>query len=177
MKKLIFCVLLCSAISGFRAFGAEVNDIYLSDGSVLRAEVVSLQNGVYTLRSASMGEFTLDASRVSQIGNRQPGQNSLPGAPLQFQQQPSESQQAFQAKVASTQAVIMNDPEGMKAAMSMASDPDFQKLIEDPEAVAALKSGDLPTLMKKPQFRVIMDNPKMQGFISQMKDKMQDQQQ
>ena len=176
MRRIIICALLWSAITGVCAFSAEVSDIYLDDGSILRAEVISLQNGKYTLRSASMGEFTLESSRVSQIGRRQADQNLVPAAPAQVQQQSFGSPEAFQAKVASAQAAIMNDPEGMQAAMAMASDPDFRKLLEDPEAVAALKSGDMATLMKKPQFQAIMDDPKMQGLANKVKDKVKDPQ-
>jgi hypothetical protein len=173
---MIICVLFWFAITGACVFAAEVSDIYLDDGSILRAEVVSLQNGMYTLRSPSMGEFTLQSSRVSQIGSRQANQALVPAEPVQGQQQALGSPQAFQAKIASTQAALLNDPEGMQAAMAMASDPDFKKLLEDPEAVAALKSGDMATLMKKPQFQAIMDNPRMQGLADKMKDKIKDPQ-
>ncbi|MCX5708017.1 MAG: hypothetical protein NTY14_03430 [Candidatus Omnitrophica bacterium] len=172
MRRMIICVLFCSAITGARAFSAEVSDIYLDDGSFLRAEVVSLQNGKYTLRSPSMGEFTIDASRISQIEHRTVERPAVQAETAQVQQQPFGSPEAFQAKVASTQTAVMNDPEAMKAIISMASDPEFQKLFEDPEAVAALKSGDMATLMKKPGFQAIMNNPKMQAFANQMKDKI-----
>jgi hypothetical protein len=172
MRRMIICVLFWMSIIAVRAFSAEVSDIYLSDGSVLRAEVVSLAGGVYTLRSPSLGEFTIDASRVSQIGHRATGQDPVPGAPAQVPQQASGSSGSFQAKVANTQAMIMKDPEAMQAVMAMATDPEFQKLFEDPEAVAALKSGDMATLMKKPEFQAIMNNPKMQGFANKIKDKI-----
>jgi hypothetical protein len=176
MRKIIISIFLWLAITGVCAFSSEVSDIYLDDGSVLRAEVVSLQNGVYTLRSTSMGEFSLEASRIRQIGLRQPNQNFIPGTAVQAQQQPLKTPENFQSKVASTQAMIMKDPEAMQTVMTMATDPEFQKLFDDPQAVAALKAGDMATLMKNPQFQAIMNNPKMQGFADKMKDKIQDQQ-
>jgi hypothetical protein len=176
MRRIIVCALFWFAITTACVYSAEVSEIYLDDGSILRAEVVSLQDGVYTLRSASMGKFNLDASRVSRINSRQEGQSSDPADLSQAQQQPFGSQENFKAKVDSAQAAIMKDPEAMQSAMAMASDPEFQKLLEDPEAVAALKKGDVATLMKKPQFQAIMNNPKMQGFADKMKDKIQDPQ-
>jgi hypothetical protein len=169
---MIICALFWSTITVVCAFSAEVSDIYLDDGSFLRAEIVSLQNGKYTLRSPSLGEFSIDASRITQIERRKAEQPPVQADPAQVQQQALGSPEAFQAKVASTQAAVMSDPEAMKAIISMASDPEFQKLFDDPEAVAALKSGDMATLMKKPEFQAIMDNPKMKAFADRMKDKI-----
>jgi hypothetical protein len=171
MRRMIVCALFWMAVTAVGVFSAEVSEIYLDDGSVLRAEIVSLRDGVYTLRSASMGEFTLDATRVSQVGSRQADQS----APDQSTRQPFSSPADFQAKVASTQAAIMNDPEAMQAVMAMASDPEFKKFTEDPEAVAALKAGDTAALLKNPQFRAMMEDPKMQGIAARMVNKTKDQ--
>jgi hypothetical protein len=172
MGRISISVLLLLAITLASAFSAEISEIYLDDGSVLRAEVVSLQNGMYTLRSPSLGEFTLEASRVTLIGRRKEGKMIVPSATSPAPEQAFGSSENFQEKIASTQAAIMTDPEGMKLAVAMAFDPEFRKLLEDPEAVAALKSGDTATLMKKPQFRAIMSNPKIQGLADKMKDKV-----
>ena len=167
MTKKIACFLLWLMTAAASVYGADLSDIILDDGSVVRGEVVSLQDGIYTLRSPSMGEFKLDAGRVIQIRRYLPDQ-ILPSVPAQAGQ-PSFSSQTLKSQVESTQAELLNNPEAMQEAMLMASDPEFQKLMEDPEAVAALKSMDMETLLKNPKFMAIMQNPRMQGLATKLK--------
>jgi hypothetical protein len=176
MSKIVFFVLVWCLTIVVPAFSALVSDIILDDGSLLRAEIVSLQDGVYTLRSESMGEFKLDAYRVSQIRQQRDGQIPAYTAPAQADPQFSGSSEAFKAQVESTQAALMNDPEAMKEMIILASDPAFKKLFEDPVTVAALKSGDMATLLKNPQFLAIMADPKMQGVANRLMNKSKDPQ-
>ncbi len=169
MIKKIICVLLWSGLTAASVLGAELSDIILDDGSILRGEVISFQDNIYTLRSSSMGEFKLDASRVTQIRHYRANQIPASTAPAQAGTAFSGSSEALKAQVESTQTALMNDPETMREAMLMASDPDFQKLMEDPEALAALKSLDMNTLLKNPKFLAIMQNPRMQGIATKLK--------
>jgi hypothetical protein len=174
MRKTMIFALVWLAITAGCAFSAETSDIILDDGSVIRADVVSLQDGVYTLRSSSMGDFKIDANRVSQINRHRDGQSPAAALPGQSDQMPFASREEFKAKVETTQAALMNDPEAMKAAARMAAKPEFQKLLQDPEALAALKSGDTETLMKKPSFQAIMNDPEMKGMAESMMNKTGD---
>jgi hypothetical protein len=169
MKKILsgmICVLLCSVYNAAPVFSAELNDIVLEDGSIIRAEVISFQNGKYTLRSESIGVVTIDSSQVSQILRHKANQSQ---APL-F----SSSPEMFQANVEKAQTMLMKDPEAMQVVASMASDPNFKELLDDPASVAALKSGDMAALLKNPRFLAIMQDPKMQDMAAKVINKSKD---
>ena len=186
MKKIlagVICALLCSLYNAAPVFSAEVNDIVLEDGSVIRAEVISFQNGKYTLRSESIGVISLDSSQVSQILRHKVNQSVVPlsvaplsAASLGSAQAPlfSSSPEMFQANVEKAQAMLMKDPQAMQVVASMASDPNFKELLDDPESVAAIKSGDIATLMKNPRFLAITQDSRMQEMATKVMNKSKD---
>ena len=186
MKKILWnmiCALLCFVLNAAPVFSAELNDIVLDDGSVIRAEVISFQNGKYTLRSESLGVFTLDGSLVNQIIRHKADQSaaSLSAGPLgaasvdpvQAPLFPS-SPENFQENVEKAQAVLMQDPQAMQVVALMASEPNFKELLDDPLSVAAIKSGDMAALLKNPRFLAIMQDPRMQEMATRMMNKSKD---
>ena len=78
---------------------------------------------------------------------------------------------AMQAKVAETQQQVLNDPGMLDMAKSFSTDPAFLALMSDPEAVAALKSGDTEALMRNPYFLALAENPRMKEFAAKMMEK------
>lgn len=160
MLPRMICLLVSFLCVTATAFCGEANDVILDDGSSIRAEVVSLQDGVYTMRSESIGTFTLNASRVRRIERAA----SNP------------QQENFQARVNSTQRAIAQDPEAARMASAMAADPAFQELLNDPEAVAAIKANDTAALMRNPRFRALMADPKIQAMVMGIMGKTGDSQ-
>ena len=65
LQRVSLILLLFLASSGL--FAAELQRIILQDGSSVNAEVLSLNNGVYTLKSPALGKFTVSASEVQAI--------------------------------------------------------------------------------------------------------------
>jgi hypothetical protein len=106
MKRILIFAMLWFAVPALPAFG-EMNEIMLEDGSIIRAEIVSFENGNYTLRSESMGTFSLNASHVRRINSR--GGDPAPVLPLA-----KPSPDALNARVKDAQAALMNDPESMR---------------------------------------------------------------
>jgi len=176
VKKILWnmiCALLCFVLNAAPVFSAELNDIVLDDGSIIRAEVISFQNGKYTLRSESLGVFTLDGSLVNQVLRHKANQSAAPVGSLQAPLFPS-SPENFQENVKKTQSVLMQDPQAMQVVASMASDPNFKELLDDPESVAAIKAGDMAALLKNPRFLAIMQDPRMQEMATKMMNKSKD---
>ena len=111
-----FLVMFFGAISIVPAFCGQASEVALDDGSVIRAEVVSLQDGKYTLRSQSLGTFQLEASRVQSIskpgGFFGPGQVAAPMAP-----------ESLKSQAQDAQAQMINDPEAMAMVAALSADP------------------------------------------------------
>ena len=53
---------------------------------------------------------------------------------------------------------MISDPEIMNMIQSLQNDPDFQQILQDPEIMKAVSSGDIATLMANPKFTRILDN-------------------
>jgi hypothetical protein len=56
------------------------------------------------------------------------------------------------------QQQMMSDPEIMNMIQSLQNDPDFQQILQDPEIIKAMSSGDIAALMANPKFTRILDN-------------------
>ena len=159
--KNLFLVIFWGALSVVPAFCGQPSDVALDDGSVIRAEVVSLQDGKYTLRSQSLGMIQLEASRVESISKpgvpAEPGQDGTPLAP-----------ESLKERAQDAQAQMVNDPEAMAMVAALAADPEFKELTSDPEAMAALQSGDSAKLKNNARFNALMDNPRMQAIAARL---------
>ena len=60
-------LMMLLALASNCLFAAELQRIVLQDGSSVNAEVLSLNNGVYTLRSPTLGKVTVSAGQVHTI--------------------------------------------------------------------------------------------------------------
>ncbi len=169
----VLCVLTFYFFLAVFVYSAELNEIVLDDGSIIQAEVVSMTDGKYSLRSQSMGDFTIDAARVSQISKG--GVNEVKVSEMAVHNISAEpaavSSDALKTKVANVQADIMKDPQAMQMVTSMASDPAITQLLDDPEIAAASKAGDIGALMRNPKFLAVMQDSRIQGMASKMMDK------
>lgn len=134
------------------AFAAEIKEIELSDGSVITGEVISLGNGVYTIRTEAMGTLAIEESKVRSI--RQRGSAS-PSASSSS----SGSSSGQSADITRLQQQIMSDDQVLDMLQSLQNDPEFMKIMEDPEIMKAVNSGDTAALMANPKFLRLMQNP------------------
>jgi hypothetical protein len=149
MKSLIICSLLALGLFLGSAQAGEVKEIVLKDGSVLTGEVVSLNNGIYTVKSDILGTIKLEESKVRAIQER----SASPGPAL------SSHSSATGGEVKSLQEKMMSDKEVMSLIQSLQNDPEFKKLMEDPKIMQAVNAGDVATLSADPRFMKLLNNP------------------
>ncbi|MFA5073142.1 MAG: hypothetical protein WC539_04520 [Nitrospirota bacterium] len=132
-------------IGGSTAQAGEIRQIEMKDGSVLTGEVLSLNNGMYTIKSESLGIIKIEEAKIRSL--QTPALNA--GKPLNSSSQ----------EVQSLQNTMMNNKEIMAMIQSLQDDPDFKKLLEDPKIMHAVTTGDVATLSADPRFKKIMNNP------------------
>jgi len=123
---------------------AEIKEIELTDGSIITGEVLSLSSGVYTIRTVSLGTLRIDDAKVRAI---------------RPQGTPSSRQSGQSGDVKSLQDKMMSDREVMGMIQSLKDDPQFTKILEDPEIMNAVQSGDTAALMANPKFLQLLHNP------------------
>jgi len=123
---------------------AEIKEIELTDGSIITGEVLSLSSGVYTIRTVSLGVLEIDDAKVRAI---------------RPQGTPSSQRSGQTGDVKSLQDKMMSDREVMGMIQSLKDDPQFTKILEDPEIMNAVQSGDTAALMANPKFLQLLHNP------------------
>ncbi|OGW38603.1 MAG: hypothetical protein A2X58_10080 [Nitrospirae bacterium GWC2_56_14] len=148
MRTILFFMLFSFLFLAQESRAGEVRAIELKDGSIVTGEVVSLINGKYTIRSASLGTVLIEESKVRVI--------RPVAAPAAANSALSNNNAG---DVRALQDRMMNDKEIMSKIEALQNDPEFMKILEDPEVMKAVTSGDTAALMANPQFLKLMNNP------------------
>ena len=152
---LIFLTML-TAISICTAYADESTEIELLDGSVIYGEIISLRNGIYTVKSDSMGTFVISKSKIRTIRHGSRGGNK----------NDRETPQKTEKKVdiQGMQQSLIADPDIFKMILSLQNDPKIQEILNDPETMKAVQSGDLQSLMTNPKFMELLNHPKIKAI-------------
>ena len=167
-------ILFLLALLGFPllASGDTVREIELTDGSILRAEVISMSNGAYRLRSDTLGEIEIPELRIKAI--RSP---KVEAAPPQRGPEPEmASSTAIRVPPAlapapsaeGLQQVFQQDPAAMEKILSLQDDPLVKSILDDADTMRAIEAGDLGTLLNDPKIRALMSHPTIQGLSGKL---------
>jgi len=161
LKKIVISCLLLLMLT-LTAYCGEQSRIQLTDGSVINGEIISYLNGVYTIQTVGLGKIKVAATKVSKI------ETSLSSSSISSDSA-SQIGNLSPSQVDSYRQTIMSNPDNAAVITGLASDPQIQELVQDPEIIAAAKSGDVQALMKNQKFLNIINNPKMQEAVKKLK--------
>ena len=157
MRRFLICFVVALSLVAVNARAGELRDIELKDGSIITGQVVSLNNGIFTIKSDTLGTLKVEESKVKAIRPRSPSQG--PGA----------VQNNTRSDVQSLQHRMMCDQEIMGLIHSLQNDPEFKKLLEDPEIMNAVSAGDIAALTANPKFMKLLNNPAVQEIQKKVK--------
>lgn len=157
----MFCVPLLAS-------GDTLREVELTDGSILRAEVVSMSNGVYRLRSDTLGEIEIPEPRIKAI--RSPKVEATP--PQTGPEPETASNPAVRVPPTPTpapsaeglQQAFQQDPAAMEKILSLQDDPLVKSILDDADTMRAIQAGDLGALMNDPKIRALMSHPTVQDL-------------
>lgn len=133
------------------ATAGEPREIQLSDGSVVSGEVLSLSGGIYTIKSETLGTLRIEESKVRVIRSKSAPQSGA-----------GNDRKSLQEK-------MMSDQEIMALIPSLQNDPDFKKIMEDPELMKAVAEGNIAVLIADPRFMKLLSNPTVQEIQKKVK--------
>jgi sporulation protein YlmC with PRC-barrel domain len=142
---------LILVITSSSAYAGEVQRVKLIDGSVMNVEVISMHNGVYTFKSQSLGEFSVNAKQVQSISSL-----SMPASPAG----------SANLKLNQLQSTLKAKPGNMKLITGLQNDPDMQAVLSDPNIMKSIQSGDYSALANNPKFQKLMNNPRMKQITN-----------
>jgi len=154
MKRASIGILILLGILYASLFAGELREIELMDGSVILGEIVSFTDGIYTLRTGSLGTVQINESKIRVI--RLKSHRAPSGEPA------TPSDTPLSTQVQALQKLMMNDKEIMNIIISLLNDPEFQEILEDPAIINAVNSGNIDALMSNPKFMKLLNNPRIQ---------------
>ena len=124
--------------------------IILTDGTRLTGTVSSMNSGVYTIDTTSMGRVRVNSSQVTSISSGSPPADS-PAASNSFS---TLQDQTFQ----SLQKAIANDKDAVTEIMKLQNDPLMQAILADKEIMNAVSRGDYGALAENPKIQRLMNH-------------------
>ncbi len=157
MKRILICGIIFFGITTAAYCGVK-NRIELADGSVITAEIISFNNGVYSLNAGNLGMIQVDASKIKKI--EAPIQNYTPAVNIPG----SINVDSIQSGIAQAKEKISSNPETMKMVTDLMTVPEFQAMLNDPEIANAARSGDIKTLMSNERFMSMVNHPRIKAI-------------
>lgn len=148
---------------GTAATAGQLREVVLGDGSVILAEVVSLNDGVYTLKSETMGTLNIDENAIRTI--RSPGAGGTAAGPSRKLEGGEEDMSAMRQSMMGN---VMSNPGLLGMVFALRNDPEVQSVLQDPEVMEKVMAGDLEALRNDPKFRELMENPKIQSLTEEL---------
>ncbi len=146
-------------------FAASTKYITLKDGSVIKGELVSFENGTYTVQTENLGLLQLPEANVISVATG----GTVAQAPA------AAAQPDFAKNVSAMQSQIMADPQTMEAVQAMAEDPEIVAMISDPNFIkkltTAVSSDNIDSVADDPRLQELMGNPKMKALVEQLQEK------
>ena len=141
-----------------------VSQIKLLDGSVIQAEIISFSNGVYKLRSESLGTISVAEDRVQSI---RPNKSRISGTPAQLEA----ADPPVGQKVQGLQQKLTSDPKTMEMLLDLGNDPSMIGVLNDKDLMRAIQQGNLSTVIKNPKIQKLMKSKAVGEVIQRGKEK------
>ena len=154
MKIVGACFFFILMTFSCNAFAGQLSEIELVDGGVIFGEIISHSDGVYIVRSNSLGTLKVKESeiRLIRLKSRSSTEKKIVSTPGG----------SVSPDIQALQKSMMNDKEIMGLVLSLQKDPKMQELLKDPDVMKAINSGDITTLMSNPKFIELLSNPEIQ---------------
>ena len=139
-----------------------VSQIKLLDGSVIQAEIISFSNGVYKLRSESLGTLSIAEDRVQSI---RPNKSQTP----EMLEKLESSNLSVGKKVQGLQQKLTSDPKIMEMLLDLGNDPSMIGVLNDKDLMRAIQQGNLSTVIKNPKIQKLMKSKAVGDVIQRSK--------
>jgi hypothetical protein len=154
MKIKCFFILFTLIFLSAGVYAGEFSEIGLIDGSTIYGEIISFYDGMYTVKSSSLGSIKIDASDIREI--------RVHSGNTKNREDESTPNSSIGSEVQALQTFMQNDQEIMAIIFSLQNDPDFQDIMSDPGILNAVNSGNIAALISNPKFMSLLNHHKIQ---------------
>ena len=151
---------LAAVFLGLGANAVASPVIELKDGSRIEGEIQGIDQGVYTVLSASLGTLHVAQSNIARIdygGDVSKEAGSSAGS--------STHDAALTGEIQKLQTSLAQDPAAMQSIMSLQSDPQIQAVLNDPAIVKAIQDGDYASLIGNAKIQALESNEHLKQLL------------
>ena len=185
--SLFFFLLSVSGLS----LAASPKVITLSDGSVIKGEIIKMDKGIYTIKTENLGEVQVEEEKVISISAQaqtiiqkgvdnttsQGSQNSSLKDQAQSTQKAvastSSQSSSFKDQAQQIQGQVMGNQEIMGKIQSLLDDPQIKQIISDPNLLKDIMTYDEETIRNNANVQQLLNNPRIQNLIKEIEQETQ----
>jgi hypothetical protein len=167
LRKLFFLLALYGLPS--LAYGGALREIELVDGSLIRAEVLSMDGKAYRLRSDTLGTIAVPEYQVKAIRSLEESLVRPQIAPEPIPHTASSAQETptLVPSAHDLQQALSQNPAAVNKIISLQNDPLVQQILSDEGTMRAVQAGDLGALLNDPKVRALMNHPTVRELSDQ----------
>jgi hypothetical protein len=160
--KMLINVCSAAALLAFAAGVLAAPTIELKDGSRIEGEVQSVENGVYTIKSSSIGIVRVAQSNIARIVYSEDASKASASS-----NKATAHDDALTRQVQQLQTTLAKDPTAMQQIMNLQSDPQIQAVLNDPAIAKAIQEGDYDSLLANPKIQALENNEHVKQVVQQ----------
>ncbi len=164
MKKFLVLFLSILSVSSLAFAQSTEKTVVLKDGSVIKGNVVKMENGVYTVSSEHLGNIEIKDSDILGIQTANAAPVVIDNAAATNLSQTGN----IKGQVNALQNSIMGDPAMMQDIAKLLEDPSIMALLQDQSFVSDVMSMDQNKLQNNPKINQMMSNPKVRELIEKI---------
>ena len=160
LKLKTFAWLMLVLVADF-AF-ADSRRILLQDGTEIVGEILSMEQGSYTIRTQALGTLRIadrQIKQISNLGSDLATKATSSGNPLE-----TGKMSLHQGQIQAIQNRLTGDSAMLQRIMSLQSSPEMKAVLSDPEVMAAIQRFDFEALSKHPKIKALMNNQSVQSL-------------
>ncbi|HQL40714.1 MAG TPA: hypothetical protein PLO93_00260 [Candidatus Omnitrophota bacterium] len=169
IKKFLCLALVILVVSASPLFAQEKRAIMLKDGTNIVAEILSFNNGIYTL-ATSFGRIDIPDTDIVSISSASATASSLP---LTATQPTSPSGFPISSQINNIQGQLMQDPDFVSKAQDLSRNPEVMQVLSQPDIAAAIMNHDINALQNNPKIKELLSNPQVLDLIQSTGQKLQ----
>jgi len=161
MKKLSFLLLFLILPIVFALLSdASQKTFLLKDGSLFKGELISFNEGVYTIRTSHLGEIQLKDADVQNISESSA---------------PSTNDVSLKQQVGEIQGTITADAQLMKEIQDVVANEKIMELLSDPALINDIMSFDEEKIKSNRTINELIHHPEIQKLIEKVNKKVSEQ--
>lgn len=153
---------LAAALLGLAPGVLASPSIELKDGSHIVGEIQSIENGVYTVLSPSIGTVHVSQSNIVRIDYSGAVSNAAGSSGKS-----SAHDDALSHDIQQLQAGLAQDPATVQSIMNLQSDPQIQAILNDPAIAKAIQEGDYTSLLGNAKIQALESNEQVKQLVRQ----------